>query len=224
MSSRCSSAPARARSPFARCSMRPGVPRPPRTTRRRRASTDDTSSGRRASGRSSLSARAGSAGSSRGGSEQTNRARRSGIPAPSSPAADAPAGFDAVDGISPFFTPNDRFYRVDTALLVPAVTAEDWQLRIHGMVDRETHAHVRAAARASADRARRHAHLRLESRRRSLPGQRALDRRTAAGHPRGGGRAARRGPAGGALRRRVHRRHADRGAAGWARRDARGRR
>ena len=59
------------------------------------------------------------------------------IPAPSSPAADAPAGFDAVDGISPFFTPNDRFYRVDTALLVPAVTAEDWQLRIHGMVDRE---------------------------------------------------------------------------------------
>jgi DMSO/TMAO reductase YedYZ molybdopterin-dependent catalytic subunit len=59
------------------------------------------------------------------------------IPAPASPAADAPAGFDAVDGISPFFTPNDRFYRVDTALLVPAVTAEDWQLRIHGMVDRE---------------------------------------------------------------------------------------
>ena len=59
------------------------------------------------------------------------------IPAPASPAADAPAGFDAVDGISPFFTPNDRFYRVDTALLVPAVTAEEWQLRIHGMVDRE---------------------------------------------------------------------------------------
>jgi DMSO/TMAO reductase YedYZ molybdopterin-dependent catalytic subunit len=59
------------------------------------------------------------------------------IPAPASPASDAPAGFDAVDGISPFFTPNDRFYRVDTALLVPAVTAEDWQLRIHGMVDRE---------------------------------------------------------------------------------------
>jgi DMSO/TMAO reductase YedYZ molybdopterin-dependent catalytic subunit len=59
------------------------------------------------------------------------------IPAPASPASDSPAGFDAVDGISPFFTPNDRFYRVDTALLVPAVTAEDWQLRIHGMVDRE---------------------------------------------------------------------------------------
>ena len=59
------------------------------------------------------------------------------IPAPASPASDPPGGFDAVEGISPFFTPNDRFYRVDTALLVPAVTAEDWQLRIHGMVDRE---------------------------------------------------------------------------------------
>ena len=59
------------------------------------------------------------------------------IPAPASPATDAPPGLDAIDGISPFFTPNDRFYRVDTALLVPAVTAEEWQLRIHGMVDRE---------------------------------------------------------------------------------------
>jgi len=59
------------------------------------------------------------------------------IPPPASPATDAPAGLDAIDGISSFFTPNDRFYRVDTALLVPAVTAEDWRLRIHGMVDRE---------------------------------------------------------------------------------------
>ncbi|MGD9703944.1 MAG: molybdopterin-dependent oxidoreductase [Acidimicrobiia bacterium] len=40
-------------------------------------------------------------------------------------------------GVSPFFTPNDRFYRVDTALTVPQVRAEGWQLRIHGLVDRE---------------------------------------------------------------------------------------
>ncbi len=40
-------------------------------------------------------------------------------------------------GLSTFITPNDTFYRVDTALLVPSVKAEDWQLRIHGMVDRE---------------------------------------------------------------------------------------
>ena len=40
-------------------------------------------------------------------------------------------------GLGPFLTPNDRFYRVDTALFAPAVTAEDWSLRIHGMVRRE---------------------------------------------------------------------------------------
>ncbi len=43
----------------------------------------------------------------------------------------------AEPGVSPFFTPNDNFYRVDTALTVPQVRAEDWQLRIHGMVDQE---------------------------------------------------------------------------------------
>jgi DMSO/TMAO reductase YedYZ molybdopterin-dependent catalytic subunit len=59
------------------------------------------------------------------------------IPPPASP---APAAVDAklsVPGLSPFFTPNSRFYRVDTALLVPSVSAEDWRLRIHGMVERE---------------------------------------------------------------------------------------
>jgi DMSO/TMAO reductase YedYZ molybdopterin-dependent catalytic subunit len=39
-------------------------------------------------------------------------------------------------GLSPFFTPNGKFYRVDTALRIPQVAAETWQLRIHGMVDR----------------------------------------------------------------------------------------
>ncbi len=60
------------------------------------------------------------------------------IPAPSSPAVDpTPETLDGVGGISAFFTPNNKFYRVDTALLTPAVTAEDWQLHIHGMVAHE---------------------------------------------------------------------------------------
>lgn len=42
-----------------------------------------------------------------------------------------------VDGIKPFITPNDDFYRIDTALTVPQVPADTWSLRIHGMVDRE---------------------------------------------------------------------------------------
>jgi DMSO/TMAO reductase YedYZ molybdopterin-dependent catalytic subunit len=42
-----------------------------------------------------------------------------------------------VDGISPFVTANTDFYRVDTAFVVPRLTSEDWQLHIHGAVDKE---------------------------------------------------------------------------------------
>jgi len=41
----------------------------------------------------------------------------------------------AVAGITPVVTPNDAFYRIDTALLVPRVDAATWQLRVTGMVD-----------------------------------------------------------------------------------------
>ena len=40
-------------------------------------------------------------------------------------------------GVGPFLTPNPDFYRVDTALFVPAIDAETWTLRVHGMVDRD---------------------------------------------------------------------------------------
>jgi DMSO/TMAO reductase YedYZ molybdopterin-dependent catalytic subunit len=57
------------------------------------------------------------------------------IPRPSSI---GPRGTDLrIHGLSPFYTPNPSFYRVDTALIVPKVPAQDWSLRIHGMVDRE---------------------------------------------------------------------------------------
>jgi DMSO/TMAO reductase YedYZ molybdopterin-dependent catalytic subunit len=47
-----------------------------------------------------------------------------------------PAGADLdVPGEIPFITPNDGFYRVDTALFVPAVQTDGWTLTIHGMVD-----------------------------------------------------------------------------------------
>ncbi len=36
-----------------------------------------------------------------------------------------------------FITSNADFYRIDTALSVPQLSRTDWQLRIHGMVDRE---------------------------------------------------------------------------------------
>ena len=60
------------------------------------------------------------------------------IPTPSDAAPPPPPAADlGVPGVGPFLTPNDRFYRVDTALLTPSVSAEGWQLRIHGMVQRE---------------------------------------------------------------------------------------
>ncbi|MEV8447589.1 molybdopterin-dependent oxidoreductase [Streptomyces parvus] len=55
------------------------------------------------------------------------------LPDPASPAKPIPAGAQPrVRGISSFTTPNDDFYRVDTALVVPKVDANTWRLRIHG--------------------------------------------------------------------------------------------
>lgn len=54
------------------------------------------------------------------------------------PRATPPAGADLViDGANPWRTPNQNFYRIDTALSEPLVRAEDWTLRIHGMVEDE---------------------------------------------------------------------------------------
>ncbi|MFD0343114.1 molybdopterin-dependent oxidoreductase [Streptomyces sp. NPDC127117] len=55
------------------------------------------------------------------------------LPAPRSPAAALPPGAELkIRGLSPFFTPNKDFYRVDTALVVPRLDAAGWRLRIHG--------------------------------------------------------------------------------------------
>jgi DMSO/TMAO reductase YedYZ molybdopterin-dependent catalytic subunit len=60
-----------------------------------------------------------------------------GLPGVADPAPRIPAGADiGVPGLSPFVTPNRDFYRVDTALTVPSLDVEGWQLSIHGMVDR----------------------------------------------------------------------------------------
>ncbi|MHC5559329.1 molybdopterin-dependent oxidoreductase [Kocuria sp. U4B] len=49
-----------------------------------------------------------------------------------------PAGTDVgVDGVAPWLTPAEDFYRIDTALAVPRIDVADWRLRIHGLVDRE---------------------------------------------------------------------------------------
>jgi DMSO/TMAO reductase YedYZ molybdopterin-dependent catalytic subunit len=58
------------------------------------------------------------------------------IPAPTETAPPLPAGADLdVEAITPIVTPNERFYRIDTALLVPRPDMESWRLRLSGMVD-----------------------------------------------------------------------------------------
>ncbi|MDO9395097.1 MAG: molybdopterin-dependent oxidoreductase [Herbiconiux sp.] len=42
-----------------------------------------------------------------------------------------------IPGLSPLYTPNAEFYRVDTALTVPELDPETWALKITGMVDEE---------------------------------------------------------------------------------------
>jgi DMSO/TMAO reductase YedYZ molybdopterin-dependent catalytic subunit len=39
--------------------------------------------------------------------------------------------------VTPIVMPNDQFYRIDTALIAPAVDAGSWRLKVHGMVDHE---------------------------------------------------------------------------------------
>ncbi|WP_338766860.1 molybdopterin-dependent oxidoreductase [Nocardia vulneris] len=60
------------------------------------------------------------------------------LPQPSAPEAPVAPGVDLrVPGLTPYLTSNSDFYRIDTALIVPQVSKDDWSLRIHGMVDRE---------------------------------------------------------------------------------------
>ncbi len=60
-----------------------------------------------------------------------------GLPAPigSAPPLPPASSLD-VPGITPIVMPNDRFYRIDTALIVPRVDVSKWTLTVKGMVDR----------------------------------------------------------------------------------------
>lgn len=53
------------------------------------------------------------------------------------PAPPPDAQFLAVADLTPIVVPNDEFYRIDTALVVPRPDPETWRLKITGMVDTE---------------------------------------------------------------------------------------
>jgi DMSO/TMAO reductase YedYZ molybdopterin-dependent catalytic subunit len=60
------------------------------------------------------------------------------LPRPASPAPPLPADANLnIPGLTSFITPNSKFYRVDTALVLPEIDPSNWSLRIHGMVSKE---------------------------------------------------------------------------------------
>ena len=60
------------------------------------------------------------------------------LPSPAKAAPAVPAGVQsAAPGVTPWLTPNNEFYRIDTALSVPEINAEEWELRVHGLVEQE---------------------------------------------------------------------------------------
>jgi DMSO/TMAO reductase YedYZ molybdopterin-dependent catalytic subunit len=61
-----------------------------------------------------------------------------GVPVPSEPPVPLPAGVDFAEiGTPRFITPNRDFYQIHTALVPPRIRAQDWRLRLYGMVERE---------------------------------------------------------------------------------------
>ncbi|MBF5080240.1 molybdopterin-dependent oxidoreductase [Quadrisphaera sp. INWT6] len=82
----------------------------------------------------------GAAGRALGTAARDAVAARAGLrlPSPASPASAVPAGVEnGVAGTTPYITPNADFYRIDTALTVPAIDPATWSLRIRGMVEQE---------------------------------------------------------------------------------------
>ncbi|NEK86086.1 molybdopterin-dependent oxidoreductase [Blastococcus saxobsidens] len=60
------------------------------------------------------------------------------LPRPASPAPALPAGADLardVEGLTPLFTDNREFYRVDTAITVPQISPSGYRLTLTGMFD-----------------------------------------------------------------------------------------
>lgn len=59
------------------------------------------------------------------------------IPRPARRAPAVPAGADLkIPGLAPLYVPNNEFYRIDTALIVPQVNPAGWSLEVRGKVDR----------------------------------------------------------------------------------------
>jgi len=59
------------------------------------------------------------------------------LPKAANPVVIPPGAQLDVKGITPYVMPNEAFYRIDTALVVPQLDTAGWSLKVHGMVDQE---------------------------------------------------------------------------------------
>jgi DMSO/TMAO reductase YedYZ molybdopterin-dependent catalytic subunit len=60
------------------------------------------------------------------------------LPTPAVAASAVPQGAELdIAGLADVVTPNESFYRIDTAIIVPEIDPTGWRLRVHGMVDEE---------------------------------------------------------------------------------------
>jgi DMSO/TMAO reductase YedYZ molybdopterin-dependent catalytic subunit len=57
------------------------------------------------------------------------------LPAAGTLAGPSAENFFPIEGLKEIVVPNDSFYRIDTALLVPRVSVDTWKLRVNGLVD-----------------------------------------------------------------------------------------
>ncbi|HKY14923.1 MAG TPA: molybdopterin-dependent oxidoreductase [Microthrixaceae bacterium] len=67
--------------------------------------------------------------------EIATTARQLRLPAPTDTVPPVPDTASIGHGVEPFLTPNEDFYRIDTALVPPRVDLDSWRLTIGGMVD-----------------------------------------------------------------------------------------
>ncbi len=72
-------------------------------------------------------------GAGRRGVESVRRLLRLPVTSGAVPDGAQPAG----PPVAAWRTPNPEFYRIDTALVVPAIDPTEWRLRVHGLVERE---------------------------------------------------------------------------------------
>ncbi|MEO7058442.1 MAG: molybdopterin-dependent oxidoreductase, partial [Lapillicoccus sp.] len=72
-----------------------------------------------------------------GAGQATDSRAATPLPKPIGPAPSTAGASLDIPGVAPYIVPNDAFYRIDTAFVVPHLEAATWKLRVVGEVEQE---------------------------------------------------------------------------------------